>query len=854
MVASLVCAFLGLSPGTIKSDDLVYPKLKVEYVPFAGLKVMVDDVALVEGSGYQYYEKGWKQGYWSSAWKPVDIQKDRSGVITVYANSDDGRVANRQTFTPIENGFKCVAEFRWRGDKPAMLEYAVGRLWAPYLANGSLKLDGALVPMLSRPVKEGSTFEQRMFGSARKIAFSAPAANLNIDSTTPLVVLDGRNYGVEWAEGKELFWVGATDQEIKPQGTIRFEYTFQLEPAPEVSKNQETVPWTVQPLTAALGQNSQKFPLFPKPKSVQKSGGSLSVHNGLKFSAPAELDSEVEWFQRFMLGSWDWVPGSVDQQRSVSVLINPGITKSNGYQLNINGSGIEIIGQSFEGARYGIRTLAQLVEMAGGELTMPYISITDWPSAQWRGVHLFVGPTALQFQGKLMDRFLAPLKLNNVVLQCERTDWESTPGIETAITMKKADLRSLANRYRELGIEPTPLVQSMGHMEWFFANNKNRELAMNPQVPYTLDLRKAPARTFISSIWDEVKATVNPKIAHFGLDEIDNRGNEDKRLTDRLWQTGLPVLQDIAVKHGTHTMMWSDMLLYKGEAVDACHAPSLESAKMRRGMLKRGTYIADWHYKDDPNPETFDASLKLWNSMGMKPIAATWFRPKNIRGFTLSAIQNNAGILQTTWAGYESNEFNMVREFEQFSAMAIMAEYAWSGRTDNPNNLGYQPGALLQRLYFGRRQAIAPADGFAVGSSENVRKSIGSYSFLMSEPRQMYGVTSNESFRSPHSIVVPVNSSAKEVVLAMDCIARVNEVALTGQAIIHYTDGKRQSFDLHYGTHLRAISDDRPTVGTPRSGTVSAVRIPLEANNVARIEIVAANSAVGMRLHGVTLL
>jgi len=854
VVASLVCAFLGFSSATINTDDRILPRLKVEYVPFDGLKVMVDDIALVEGSGYQYYEKGWKQGYWSSAWKPVDISKDRSGVITVFANSDDGRVANRQTFTSIENGFKCVAEFRWRGDKPAMLEYAVGRLWAPYLASGSLKLDGTQVPMLNRPVKEGATFEQRAFGSARKITFAAPAANLTLESTTPLVVLDGRNYSVEWADGKELFWIGATNQEIKPQGTIRFEYSLQFDPAAEISKSQESMPWSVHELRGALGQNSQQLPLIPKPKSMQKLAGSLNVNNGFIFNAPGELGSEVDWFQRFLLESWVWSPQSNENLTRVSVAVNPGITKPNGYQLNVNGSGIELIGQSVEGARYGIRTLAQLVQATNGELVLPYVNITDYPSAQWRGVHLFVGPTALQFQGKLMDRFLAPLKLNKVVLQCERTDWESTPGIETAITMKKADLGSLVNRYRDLGFEPIPLVQSMGHMEWFFANNKNRDLAINPQVPYTLDLRKAPARTFMTNIWDEVIETVKPKVAHFGLDEIDNRGNEDKRLTDRLWQTGLPVLQNIAVKHGTQTMMWSDMLLYKGEAVDACHAPSLESAKMRRGMLKRGTYIADWHYKDDPKPETFDASLKLWNSLGMKPIAATWFRPKNIKGFTLSAIKNNAGILQTTWAGYESNEFNMVREFEQFSAIALMAEYAWSGRTDEPNKLGYQPGTFLQKLYFGGRQAIVPVDGFAVGNADGIRKTIGSYSFLMSEPRQMYGVTSNESFRSPHSIVVPVDSTAKEVVLAMDCIARVNEVALAGQVIVHFAGGKRQSFNLHYGTHLRATSDDRPTIGTPRSGTVSAVRIPLEANNVARIEILATNSAAGMRLHGVTLL
>src|SRR5690606_33174188 len=109
--------------------------------------------------------------------------------------------------------------------------------------------------------------------------------------------------------------------------------------------------------------------------------------------------------------------------------------KAEGYRLNVTSAGVELVGQDLLGVRHGLRTLAGLVRSRGGVLEIPGTAVTDWPSINWRGVHMFVGPTALDFQSQLMQRVLAPLKFNHVVLECERTTWEAIRGTETAITM-----------------------------------------------------------------------------------------------------------------------------------------------------------------------------------------------------------------------------------------------------------------------------------------------------------------------------------------------------------------------------------------------------------------------------------
>lgn len=827
------------------------PELTFDYVSFRGLQVRIGDVAVIEASGFQYYEKGWKKGYFSSAWKPITVFKGGDGSTTVISNSDDGRVANRQVFTPTLSGFRVSAEFRWRGDKPAMLEYNIGRLWAPYVAHGRLSIDQRLIGNIEVGLNSGSTFESRLLGSGKELAFDTPSAKVTFKSQQNLSLLDGRNYNAEWAEGRELFWLGHTDQEIQPQGTARFDYEVTVEPQPLPLRASETLSDSYSVLESAQSSTAGSKPLIPQPKQIQRSGGFVSVAGGFDVSAPNSTGLDGDWLNRFIEESWIWEKNG--KPFPVAISVSPSVVKINGYRLNIRSDGAEIVGQSAEGARYGLRTLGQLVTVNKGELSLPLVTINDWPSAQWRGVHLFVGPTALNFQSKLIDRVLAPLKLNKVVLQCERTKWDSTPGIETAITMKKSDLAALAGRYRSEGFEVIPLIQTLGHMEWFFANKKNLDLAVNPDVAYTLDPRKAESRAKVSAIWNEVQELLKPKIAHFGLDEIANRGIDDPNLVSRIWDKGLPMVQSVANEHKMIPMVWSDMMLAPGEAVDACHAPSKEIASARRKMLRAGTYVADWHYKNDANLEPFDKSLSMWKSIGMRPIASTWYRPKNIRGFTLSAIKNQAGILQTTWAGYESNEANFVREFEQFVGFVMMADYSWSGRTEMPDNLGYDPSSYLQQMYFGGRQPVKPIAGKSLGEGVS-QIQIGSFRFRKFEPKQMFGVTRSEAFNAPHQMNLLTDEKANEVVLAMDCLATINESAVAGNIRIIFTDGTQIEQTIRYGMDVRSVTDKKSTISSPRRDTLSAIRIPTSGKELKSIEIVASNSAAGLRLHAVTIL
>jgi hypothetical protein len=153
-------------------------------------------------------------------------------------------------------------------------------------------------------------------------------------------------------------------------------------------------------------------------------------------------------------------------------------------------------------------------------------------------------------------------------------------------------------------------------------------------------------------------------------------------------------------------MLWGDKCLAPGEAIDATHGDDEQQAIARRSVLPKNAYITDWHYRAEPEAEPFRKSLNVWFKSGQKPIASMWFQPDNIRGFTLAA--KGLGTLQTTWAGYVSNESNMLRELKQFTAMVLAADYAWSDRGEKPSELPYNAEEVFRSMYFGEPQPVKP--------------------------------------------------------------------------------------------------------------------------------------------------
>lgn len=841
--------------------------IEFDYENFAGLKLKLDGIPIVEGSSFQYYEEGWKRGIYSSNWAPKTIEKLPNQGLRVRWNGDNGQAIGNIVLERITNGVKATYEIKWRGDKPVRLENTFGLIWAPAVEKGSLRIDRQDGLPMDRPFLPEATIEQRALGVRGKvIEFDTPYAQIEAKITdADGLLFDARGYKQDWAVNKELFWLGFQGAQLIPQQSLRYSIEWTVIGKQKAPSYRPKFEATLDPkgLSTALTPSAAKLPLIPKPKKQAVGGGVAVLPAVIKMELPPAASGMEKEFNASLASRWNLsteLPSN-SKLKIVGSIQNLGLP-AEGYRVSVGQDLISVKGQDLAGLRHGLRTLVWLVEPQAGKLVVPFQEIEDYPSLSWRGLHMFVGPTALNFQTKMMDRYFGPLKINRVVLQCERTTWKTLPGIETNIYMKRDDLKSLFDNYRSRGIDPIPLIQSLGHTYWIFANGQNLDIAINPDEAFTLDPRKQRTRDVLKALWSEVIDLTKPNTIHFGLDEIDMRGMpDDPFLTTRLWQRHLPWLISLAKELKVKPMMWGDIMLAPGEAPDAANAKDPAVAKERRNLLPPGTMIADWHYKDDPKPETFN-SLQTWKKAGMTPIASTWFRQNNIRGFALAAIQNGTpGLLQTTWAGYESSEEAMVREFDQFAAYTLAADYAWSGRTELPSQLPYDPRVVLTRLYFSPPEPIKPVPGTAlmpIERKEVGRKKIGPISFDLFEPIVLNTPLEPGAFNAPEEAGFVLNNKGRELVVAVDCWAWVKDNEPVAEISVKTSDGRYFAKDILYGQHVRANRDKRATLLAPRENGLSAFRIDLSENGgssrIVEVRIKRKSAAAGLRIHGLTLV
>ncbi len=827
------------------------PPFEFEYRSGTGLMITAQGVPVVRGSTFQYYEPGWTKGYYSATYNQQQVKKVDANTYEMTFKSGDGRASGRGVFK--RQGSKLFAdyEFKWTGEKQANVELMAGFIWAPAFQAGSVSTSASFQSkLLPRPYKSRNELDERRLGAdAESFTLQSPFAKIQLEGVgKKYTMFDARGYAQDFAEGKELLWYGLNEVQIQPNQSARASFTLELSP----TSSQEPAPTEIAAVTrtlkGALAAGGPKPALLPKP-----SGSTLDFGRTINLSTPSNPDKVV----------WPIIKDSVSRRFSVA----PGpVSKSNwtfaqtpeaipgSYRIHIQKVGIRVEYADLAGAHHAGYRIAQLAHVSGNQISLPTGRLEDAPATQWRGIHIFIGPTALEFHKRLWTNVLLPMGFNKVVLQCERAEWDCLPNLRGGISMKLADLAKLCDWYRSVGVEPIPLVQSFGHAEWLFGGGANLDLAFNRDVPYAVDPRKPGVKPLFETLWAEVLKITKAKTIHFGLDEVDMRGfPDDPALVTKLWGIQIPMLAEIAKKHKVEFMLWGDKGLAPGEAPDAAHGHDKENAAARRKAIPVGAYITDWHYKADPNPATFMPPLLLWEREGFQPIASSWYRPENIRGFNLAAIAHGFGTLQTTWAGYESNEANMLREAKQFSTMVLAGDYAWSGRQEQLKDLGYDPMKVFQQLMYGRPQSVRGDGGLSLTFNAPVgTQQIGPVKFLMCEPIE-FGSSILKAEGLVSQATINVGTLMRELNLALDAEVKCDDGERIATIEVDTNAGKISKAIL-YGYDLRAKDDPLAIVRGEREKGISVLRMALGQKDVRvkSIRIIRSNGYAGLRVHGIT--
>jgi len=874
-------SFAGLSSGAMSAS----------YSTGQGLSVTYDGVQIIRDSSLWVHNPSWNYHYYGLPHMKDDVQLadvdgGKQALITHRSESFDGRyrVTVRGDCLSLEFRYKLLKDVN-----DADVEYCFGNLCAPVILGRPYT---AITP--SGEVIEGVvpvTATER--GHQRNTLAGGPFSKMEIDSRVgrmtievtgypgSIVLFDNRLSQWESADKTPPFWCGVLGTHLEYGKEYTQTITLTVLPRASVEKAPAS-----RAATRAIDRRDLRSPtsgpvyVIPEPRRMRLTEGdfALTPHTTIVVSdraRPEDLRGARSFADEVKL-LYGFEPRLLTEKQAVSaksvILVGEAAmhkrlastaakaglcapSKAEGYALKVTPKSVLVVGHDRKGSYYGMQTLKQLVKASPERVSIQGCEITDWPSLGFRGVLLFTGNKALLFQKRLIDRIFSRFKMNHLIIEVDNIKWKSDPTIALDWSMDQADLKKVIQYAKEHFIEVSPLLQSLGHCDWMFKNGRNLDLAENPDRPYAYCPSNPRTYDFILPFYDEVVELFNnPGFVHIGHDEVQEPGgfprHEEckKRSAEQIFVDDALKIREHLAKRGARVMMWGDMMLAKGDAPDATNAESPDKARWIRDQLPKDVVITDWHYAPG-KPEEFK-SLGIFIKEGHDAIASTWFTPANIEAFSKQAKQLGAmGLLQTTWAGFNSHEGNLKESFPQFSAMVLAAEYAWNSGKTSLEDLPYRADVEFRKQWDPRPVDRAPRKGFVVdltpacnvslvddaegngwlglgdkhdlsGAPTGENRFAGDLYRFASDPvspsavRLASALDTDRSY--PDIVDLRVSRKARWLLFVHTCAWTDRAGRRVGSYIVRYTDGSSEEIPLVYAENTASWIDQRSVNGATR--------------------------------------
>ncbi len=860
-----------------------------------GVQLRVGGVLLSRGSMAQIAAPDWSQGYYSSRSAPPTPTLQDGALVLRHPLPSELGVMTETLRKLAPNRFEWRLEVEWRGSKPAIVEWCVGLWNAEYLLGATLAGDGRLAA--SQLNRQPQTRDDDVLFQGARFELRSRIADVELSGVN-LHVLDGRGSNRSWSREVPTLWLGVLRRELSPNGRVQMTLQWRIQPKPlpaqaaplQIDAPVQSVPDSWSPLP-------REPELMPPPKVMQRLSGApfrlpadrtatiLIETDSLRPAARA-LEQELQRYGvRAAVRTGSPQPDTIFIGSSPTLQRRYPVPDQQGaYHLQVSAEGVVIIGQSPEGAFYGVQTLIQLLQPAVGALQVAPVRITDYPHLKWRGVHLF-GSTQPGFLPRLIENVIAHAKFNHLVIECGYGQWETIRNAWVDISAPKSLLREAVQVSRQNLIEPIPLIQSLGHMYWMFRNDAYKELAEDPETPWAIAPRNPATRPFLQRLYDEVFELFQPRDFHAGLDEVTIRGRFPHRpesqgatVAELFTEHTEWVHRELKRRGVRKMLMWGDVLLARGEANDGgAHAKSPQEARFTRERLSKlqDLVICDWHYTPT-EPEQYTSLTTLQRAGFNEIIATTWYDPQNIATFAKAArLRRITGLLQSTWAGYSLNERTLQGvELRQFIAYLIAGAYAWDTDLPAPDQLPYDFERLFHERYYREPIALRPQSGFVVDLAQAYNYNLAQLSslFLMlpADDSRLGGrrfalrgaqglmLSSYLAPKSlPQSARLPLNRPVRTLYLLHTCGWQTEQGNLVGRLVIEYADGSQVTQPVVYGQHLRAWNDRLYAIeGFPiwrardNLGNLATVRLmrwrnPHPAKTVRAVQLIADDPVAG---------
>jgi len=356
--------------------------------------------------------------------------------------------------------------------------------------------------------------------------------------------------------------------------------------------------------------------------------------------------------------------GQIGRDRRVqNELKSAGITVpeslgTEGYVLHITPSRILIAANSGTGVFYGAQTMKQLVRSNREGMSIPCVTIVDWPALRYRGWmdDISRGPIPTLSFMKEAIRKMAEVKQNFFTLYTEHVfKLKSHPEIAPAEGITAAEIAELTAFAKKYHIELIGNAQSFGHMENILRSPFYHTIRENS---YVLTPGSEETYRFLKEVYAEIVPSYQSKFFHINCDEVSGLGTGPGRvLVDSLGVGGVYAyhisrINDIIKPYGKRLMMWGDIAAQNQDII----------AKLPKDLI-----VISWGYH---GAESFEDAILPFKKTGFEfmvaPGVSCWSQvwPDmttaviNISNYVRDGAKLGAmGVMNTAWDDDGENFF-----------------------------------------------------------------------------------------------------------------------------------------------------------------------------------------------------
>lgn len=548
------------------------------------------------------------------------------------------------------------------------------------------------------------------------------------------------------------------------------------------------------------------------------------------------------------------------------------VDRPEGYLLEVRPDGVTVLGADERGAFYGVHSLRQLLG-AGPEV--PAVTVRDWPALPWRVAMVYLDAASDSVNERLLP-ILAELKFNAVLVMSDYVEWDAAPELHLPLSAPRAAAERLAVTARSNLLEPIPLLETLSHAEWFFANGANAELRADPTAAraFVMDPTRPELYDRLLPLVDELIDIFGPRWFHIGHDEVRNvhpfpATPEQAAIGyGRLFVGSVTRLHRHLASRGVATMLWDDELV----------SPEVRALWSE---LPADLIVASWRYL----PAGAFPRMAMVANAGFTTLGASWFDPDNVASMARQALRLGAdGLIQTRWTGYFGNANMMRGQYRQVYAYVTAAGAAWNPSADavagapgwfrsawlRDHQGGRHAGAVVDLAAAGgqslRTGLFGLDDGYALTELLETNARFGGVRYRLATALTVQG--SHPRARAlPGRITVPIDRTARTVTFlhATGWYGALGDVV--GRYEIVHADGTTSEVPLVYGQNIAAWTEtdvatidlEQPWQGRTVNGLEVAAyqlrwRNPRPELPIDRIELVGSGGIAAPVLFGITLL